>query len=372
MPSVIIGGDVYPGIKSTPLLGAGNARCVFNGLTAWFENADLCLANLEGPLTNVSTPIDKIGPLHAAAEACIIGLKSAGIGLLNLGNNHIMDQGQQGLDSTIRLCEENGLAYVGAGKNLEAAGRPIVKTLKGVRVGFLSYAEHEFGMADSTEPGANPLNLVHFSRTVAAHRTEWDHLVVLVHGGNEYYPYPRPDLRELCQFLIDQGAKTVVCQHSHCAGCYESYQGGHIVYGQGNLVFDERSSRACEQEGFLVALEIAGDGAARMRPLPFFQSPLTPGPDTDDAKAAPFLRHLEERSQAILEPGFVEQQWKKFCRENSDRYLSLLQGYGWRVRQWDRRLRFLRFFRSKKQMQMWLQLLRCESHRAALIGILKD
>ena len=35
------------------------------------------------------------------------------------------------------------------------------------------------------------------------------------------------------RFIIEQGARMVICQHSHCAGCYEKYQNGHIIYGQG-------------------------------------------------------------------------------------------------------------------------------------------
>jgi poly-gamma-glutamate capsule biosynthesis protein CapA/YwtB (metallophosphatase superfamily) len=370
MPTIFVAGDIYAGRLSAPLLEKGEPASVFHRLLGILKDGDLRLANLEGPLCDSPSPIAKIGPLHAMPEKCAVGLRLAGFDVLNLGNNHIMDQGAQGLQSTIVRCKEQGIACVGAGPDVVAAGQPVVKSVHGVRVGFLSYAEHEFGMASSTEPGANPLNLIHFMRVVGSHRNEWDYLVVLLHGGNEYYPYPRPDLQDTCRFMIEQGADAVICQHSHCAGCYENYQDGYIVYGQGNLLFDERTSRPCEQDGFLVRLDIEPGQKIRMRPIPFFQSRTAPGPDLDTSREAEFLDGLEERSQAILQPGFVQQQWDSYCRTNTDRYLGLLLGYNRRLRELDKKVPFLHLFRSRSRMRMLLQLLRCESHREVLIGSL--
>ena len=50
---------------------------------------------------------------------------------------------------------------------------------------------------------------------------------------------PSPRLKDTCHFLIEMGANAVVVQHPHSFGGYESYRGGHIVYGQGALVMDE-------------------------------------------------------------------------------------------------------------------------------------
>ena len=37
--------------------------------------------------------------------------------------------------------------------------------------------------------------------------------------------------------MAENGADVVICQHSHCIGCYEEYQGCYILYGQGNFHF---------------------------------------------------------------------------------------------------------------------------------------
>ncbi len=64
-----------------------------------------------------------------------------------------------------------------------------------------------------------------------------DKIIVILHGGIEYYPFPSPELQDKCHFLIEEGADIIVCQHTHCAGCIEEYLNGYIIYGQGNLIF---------------------------------------------------------------------------------------------------------------------------------------
>ena len=41
------------------------------------------------------------------------------------------------------------------------------------------------------------------------------------------------------------GADVVLCQHSHCIGCYEQYEGAHILYGQGNFHFCGFTNEEC-------------------------------------------------------------------------------------------------------------------------------
>ena len=108
-------------------------------------------------------------------------------------------------------------------------------SIQDIKIGFIGLSEHEFSLATEESWGANPLDLIDYIRNIKANSSEYDYLVVLLHGGSEHYPFPSPRLMETCRFLVEEGANAVVCQHSHCAGCYEEYLGRHIVYGQGNL-----------------------------------------------------------------------------------------------------------------------------------------
>ena len=56
--------------------------------------------------------------------------------------------------------------------------------------------------------------------------------------------------------MVRCGADVVLCQHSHCVGCYEYFEGGHILYGQGNFHFSSFVDRECWYNGLLVELDI--------------------------------------------------------------------------------------------------------------------
>jgi poly-gamma-glutamate synthesis protein (capsule biosynthesis protein) len=255
--------------------------------------------------------------------------------------------------------------------DLRAAGQPLIRNVQGLRLGILSYTEYEFGLAGPAQCGTHPIDPVHFVRTVERHRQSWDCFIVLLHAGNEYHPFPRPQLRELARFMCEQGAAAVVFQHSHCAGCWEEHAGGYIIHGQGNLLFDTRGAHACELNGFLVALQLDGTARPQLELVPYSQQTSGLGPQLLEGKEKEaLLAGLGERSAAIQQPGFVEQQWDRFTQESPYNYLALVHGHRQRIRELDRRFGFLRHFYSRDRMRLLLHLIRCESHREAIITAL--
>src|SRR6185503_10439903 len=164
MTTILIGADICPIGDNLPHFEAGDARRLLNDLLPEFKAADLAIANLECPLIEQSAPIQKTGPTFGASRSCIRAIKNAGISLLGLANNHIMDHGPSGLRNTIEVCAAHDIAIVGAGENLEKAREIVVTTIGNVRVGVLAMAEHEFSIATKDSPGASPLDLVDFVR----------------------------------------------------------------------------------------------------------------------------------------------------------------------------------------------------------------
>jgi poly-gamma-glutamate synthesis protein (capsule biosynthesis protein) len=260
MPTVLIGADICPIEANTQYLIRGDTETLFHDLLPEFEAADLVLANLECPLIERPSPIRKTGPTFGEAPSCINGIKAGGIDVLCLANNHILDHGAAGLANTLKVCAEAGIATVGAGRNLAEARKILIRELGGVRVGILAVAEHEFSIATRDSWGANPLDPVDVVRNVRAQWDQFDYLIVLVHGGDEFL-VPSPRIKETCRFMIEMGANAVLVQHPHVLGGYEEYQGGHIVYGQGALLMDEAiyRDRKSFHEGFLVKLLIGND-----------------------------------------------------------------------------------------------------------------
>ena len=266
--------------------------------------------------------------------ACIRAIREAGVDVLDLANNHILDHGAAGLENTLAAAAAAGIAAVGAGRNLNEARRILIRNLQGIRVGILALAQHEFSIATSASAGANPLDLIDVTRNIAAEREKFDYLVILLHAGNEYHPFPSPRLMETCRFFVEQGAGAVICHHTHCPGCWEEYRGGHIVYGQGNLIYGNPGAASSWNEGFLVRLSIPASGPSAMEFVPYEQSRGGPGAGKlQGAAAAAFLETIAQRSRQIQEAGFLHDRWVEFCEDRRGFYLSVVLGHG-RVLGW--------------------------------------
>jgi hypothetical protein len=366
--TVLVGGDVCPIGRNESLFAAGDMEGIAGDLLPLLQQADCTVVNLECPLADDDSPIVKAGPALRAPVHSAAVLKKLGVDLVGLANNHIMDHGPQGLASTMNACVEAGLVTFGAGADLTAAGRMEIRTIGALRVGFLAMAEKEWSIAGRTMAGASLQDPVAFVRTVRQRRQDFDLLVVLLHGGPEHYPFPTPRLQQLSRFLVEEGASLVVSQHSHCAGTWEFYGDGCIVYGQGNLLFDY--GRPPESEwhtGFLVEMSVKSGSRPCFRFLAYTQSGrhdgirLMPEPE-----AEAFLAVLEQRSKDIESIEFVDQKWEEFVQNRRKYYLRVLRGY----RRWltaiDRRIPLAKLIYKPGHLNTLLTMLSCDSHRDGL------
>lgn len=304
---------------------------------------------------------------------CIRGVAALNLGILGLANNHILDHGPAGLESTLAACQAEGIATVGAGRSAAEARRTLWRTVGDHRIAIIAAAEEEFCIAGRARPGANPLDAgaVVLDVVRAAERT--NDVVVLLHAGYEGYRYPSPRLRRVCHQLVDAGARLVVCQHSHIPGCMEAVDHAAIVYGQGNFLFDyEEMSGPGYDEGALLRVVFDGQAAPEVSLVPFRQrasgagiSPMT------SVESDAFRRKFAERSAEIQEPGFVEAQWERFCLDLEGAYLARLLSRRRLVRSALRRAHFHRWFWTADERRTLLNLVRCSIHREVLQTVLE-
>lgn len=368
MATIVIGADICPIEDNRPYFKGGDARNLFNDLLPEFAAADLTIANLECPLIKKPSPIFKTGPVFGEDGDCINGIREAGIDILNLANNHILDHGAAGLENTLRVCGNAGIATVGAGEDLSSARRILVRKLGNIRAGILAVAENEFSIATRDSWGANPLDLIDFVRNVDSRKDDFDYLIVLLHGSDEFL-VPTPRIKDTCHFMIEMGANAVIVQHPHCLGGYEQYRDGHIVYGQGALVMDEAIYRSSGtfHEGFLVRLHISDTGSSDMDIVPFTQSNPIPGARRMTVERdRQFLRSLEERSLAVRDDAYVEQQWIEFCETNKQSYLGTVLGHGGIMRRLNTGGWLVKLFYGKSKLLGVRNVVCCETHQEAL------
>jgi poly-gamma-glutamate synthesis protein (capsule biosynthesis protein) len=372
MPTILIGADVCPIEGNRPFFMKGDAASLFHDLLPEMQAADLVLANLESPLIERPSAIPKTGPIFGEHPDCIRGIQAAGIQVLGLANNHILDHGPQGLRSTLQACRSAGIATVGAGPNLAAASQMLIREVGGLRVGILAYAENEFSIAGSDTWGANPIDIPGFVRTLRANQGRFDHLIVMLHGSAEFHA-PTPRVQDLCRFMIEMGAHTVLVQHPHVLGGCESYQGGYIVYGQGALIMDEAiyRFRRSFHLGFLLKLTLYPNAPARHEWVPFEQSAPAPGARKLRGEAErQFRNDLESRSKSISDPAYVKAEWLRFCSRLERSYVSSVLGFGGVMRRLDSSGLVEKFLYGPRRMAGVRNIVCCETHREAIGTIL--
>lgn len=318
---LLIGADLVPTKNNVDFFCSGNTESlVGDELNRVLSDASYRIFNLEVPLVDIENPIAKQGPNLIAPTGSVVGYKALGTNLLTLANNHILDQGIQGLESTISTLKKAGIAYVGAGSNLFDASTPYVFSFADKRIGVYACAEHEFSIATDNSPGANPFDPLWSLDHVAKLKEQADYIIVLYHGGKEHYRYPSPNLQKTCRRLIEKGANLVVCQHSHCIGCKEQHENGIIVYGQGNFIFDENSN-----ECWKTSLIIKIDEEFNISFLPLVKEGYRVKA-ANESQGREILESFELRSKEILSPVFVQKKYDEFSNSFLSYYLSRIKG----------------------------------------------
>lgn len=365
---LLIGADLVPTQSNMELFCAEDAAAlVGDDLLAVLQSADYRIFNLEVPLADAETPIDKCGPALIAPTATVVGYTAIGVDCLTIANNHIMDQGVQGFFATRKTLEKSNIAFVGGGDDLSEAAKPYIIEVGGKKIGVYACTEHEFSIAGEVSPGANPFDPLESPDHVEALKEKCDNVIVLYHGGKEHYRYPSPNLQKVCRKLVEKGADLVICQHSHCVGCEEKYNGGTIVYGQGNFLFDDSTSDYWQTS---LLIQINDDFSVSYIPLKKVENTVRLAKGDYAEK---ILLDFAERSQEIKDPILVEKRYEAFAQSMLLGYLTTFAGkesFLFRAinKLMGNRLRRMRIKKryNRKSVLAIRNFVECEAHRELL------
>lgn len=368
MEDILIMGDLLPTPSNYAFFENGDVLALLGTeLLDMLKEKVYIIANLEGPLTEATKGINKSGPILKGTENSINGIKQMQINCCSLANNHILDYGMEGLQSTIRIMRENGIDVVGAGDTLEKAAKPFVFLVNGLKVGVYSCAEYEFTIATNQTGGANPFDSLEIVDHINDLRTHVDYVIVLYHGGKEHYRYPAPYVQKRCRKLIEKGADLVVCQHSHCIGCKEEYLNGTIVYGQGNFLFD-RGENEFRNSGLIIKVNPYSNNIEYIPIMKHGNAVRLANID----KKQEILKGFMKRSEEIMEEGIVEKKYKEFANQMIQAYDTGSLGVLGRILRLLKLQKLAKMFFGKGDSLRITNNLRCEAHRDIYIEGLKE
>jgi len=224
----------------------------------FFHSADHVVPNVEGAIVDESEFSSSAEFCHYMTPEVTDFLQKIHADIWCIGNNHIMDAGIEGLNSTRRIADSLGCKTIGAGVDQEDASQPVYfDEAGGVGIFSVNY------ISEARELKGEPFNCCRWdnleliSKRIAEIKAKCRWCVVVVHGGEEFATMPSSYTRELYIKYLEAGADAVVGHHPHVPENYETFEDGKVIfYSLGNFIFDTDYQRAhpYTEKGALVKL----------------------------------------------------------------------------------------------------------------------
>jgi len=368
---VLVTGDFCPINRIEMLVEKNDYASIFNDFLPILQESDLNITNLECPLYEGNTPINKSGPNLKGTIAAANALKFGKFDLVTLANNHIMDHGEQGLRSTIGALVQNEISYVGAGMDTFDAERVFYYTHHDITVAVINICENEFGMAGISLAGANGIDVVRNYYHVTEAKKNADFVILIMHGGHEYYELPSPRVQKLCRFFIDLGVDVVINHHTHCPSGFEKYKEGNIFYGLGNFVFDwDKLKKDSWYYGYAVNLTMSKKNRISFKIVPYTQNRGSSTGLQVLKEREPFIKEIERLNETIIDAHKLEERWIRLSEGSYKHYISSLMPIDNKYLKAALHKLGLNFPFSKKAALKISNLVRCESHRDLFLAAL--
>lgn len=329
-----------------------------------FGQSDYNIVNLEAPVTKSTSKILKTGPhLKSDRGSTEKVLKVLNINMCTLANNHILDYGEQGVLDTLNFCHKNGIETVGAGRNKEESSKIYFLDTSEYRIGIINIAENEWASATTTTAGANGMDIIDDVKSIQNAKQHCDFLLVIVHGGHEYYNLPSPRMQKQYRFYIDNGADLVVGHHPHCISGMETYKEREIYYSLGNFLFTKPSPYKDWYKGMVLQVEITSEKRIVTNPIFINQAQKSYDLSMVDNNSNPIpLKRFSELTNTISQD--LHSAWNTYITVKENHYkLHWSANVFFRNKYVRAMLNKLGIYLSSKQgLAILLNLMRCESH----------
>ena len=243
-----------------------------------------------------------------------------------------------------------------------------------ITIAIINFCENVWSIAEEDSPGANPMDIIDNANQIKEAKATHDKVIVIIHGGHEYYNLPSPRMQKQYRFYADQGADIVIGHHTHCISGNEVYNGVPIYYSLGNFLFTKKNLNEEWYTGLVLEVEISSDGIeCQVHPVrqekDGFRLSLLEGEDKKDV-----LERIKSYSSIISNEEMLDLKWNEFIDRQSRMYLNY-----WSPLSYVKNRYLNAAFRklignmlNKKGASLFLNLVRCEAHRDLSSEVLKN
>ncbi|MCI0664825.1 MAG: CapA family protein [Acidobacteria bacterium] len=282
--SIALTGDVMLGRGVDEAIRRFGPLYPWGNLLSELKSFGLTIVNLECVISGKGQPWSrwpKVFHFRANPRA-IDTLQLAKIDCCVLANNHVLDYEEEALIEMLDLLRQAGIAYAGAGRNLDEAMRPVILEKAGAKIGVVAFTDNESGWcASETAPGTNwievSLEEISFKPVrvaIDSARAAGAEVVIFsIHWGPNMIERPSALFRKFAHAVMDAGADVYHGHSAHLMQGIEIYKGRPIIYDAGDFVDDYAvDPRLRNDFGVLFRLLVDRNKVVQIELIPVFIS----------------------------------------------------------------------------------------------------
>ena len=276
------------------------SECIDAELLREMQSADILMMNNEFVYSDNKEALEgKAYTFRADLERIQI-LEEFGVDIVSLGNNHTYDFGEEGLLDTLDVLDDAGVAYIGAGRNLDEAKKIVYFVANGKKIAFVSATEIERTKKytkEATEDAAGALKTLYpqvFCEGIEEAANYSDYVIAIPHWGSEGTLYPDASQLRLAKLYEKAGADAIIGGHPHRLQGAGFINDTPVAYSIGNFWFSTGTLYTT-----LAQVVISSDGKLTLKFLPCVQKDLTTSLITDKTEKDEFYHYIAAISSNI-------------------------------------------------------------------------
>ena len=237
------------------------------------RNADVFMLNNEFPFSTRGTPTEGKTFTFRANPSNIEMYAQIGVDLVSLANNHAYDYGEQALLDTFSTREGAGIPYVGAGRNIEEAKKPVYLIANGMKIAVVSATQIERNAVPDTKEATmtnagvlrcmDPTALL---EVIAQAKANSDFVILYIHWGTESQETTDWLQDKQAPIYAEAGVDLIIGDHPHCLQKIDCISGVPVVFSLGNYWFNSKTQNTC-----LVEVQLTKEGLKSLQFIPCLQ-----------------------------------------------------------------------------------------------------
>lgn len=262
-------------VMGTMLQNGGNiANAISQEVITEMKSADIMMVNNEFPYSSRGTATAGKQFTFRAKPSTVSYLDDLGVDIVSLANNHAYDYGEEAFLDTMTTLEEAGILYVGAGRNLKEARRPVYYIINNMKIAIVAATQIEKsdypdtkGATDSSAGVFRCWNGDNLVSTIQEARENSDFVIAYLHWGTENSSAIDWAQEKQAPEVVAAGADLIIGDHPHCLQKIEAVNGVPVIYSLGNFWFNSKTV-----DTGMVKITLNQDGLQSCQFLPCLQS----------------------------------------------------------------------------------------------------